>query len=94
MAEAQQQTTPAKKSDTVKVKVIRGRILRNPTKDAAGGRGGTLDDYASVGDVIEMSRTEAEKLAGRSFDGYPSPDGTPGVMPGTVNDSPIEILAS
>lgn len=84
-------------SDTVKVKLLRGRMLISRTvKD-----GVVFEEtYKDEGDVFEMNRAEAEKLAKRSFEGYPcniNPnDGSITVAklpaPNGVKDSPIEIL--
>lgn len=92
MAEAQANQQP-KKSDLVKVRVKSGRILITDPDHKGPGRAGTTDLYAEAGEVIDMPRAQAEKLAGRSFDGYPSQDGTPGKFPGLVKDAPIEIIS-
>lgn len=94
MANEVKETKAAPKGETVKVRVIAGRVLikREFKKNDAGVVVDSVDSYAKVGDIIDMPREEAESLLKRSFDGYPSRDGTPGKMPGTVGDSPIELV--
>jgi len=93
-ASAAQAPAPNKESDTVKCRVKHGRVLvgREVVRGPTGEKIDTTEHYASTGDIIEIPRAEAKRLAERSFEGYPSPDGQPGKLPGTVQDSPIEIL--
>lgn len=83
MAEA---TTAPKNKDTVKVRVLRGRLLLE--------RGASEDKFAQAGDIIELSRTEAEKLAKRAIDGYPMDNGSPAQFPSLTADPIVEILAA
>jgi hypothetical protein len=63
---------PQPKSDMVKVRV-KSRLLMqrefdstDPTK-----RQVVSELYAEAGEIVELPRKEAERLAGRSFEGYP-----------------------
>ena len=87
------------KSPTVRVRIKHGRLLvhRSPPKFNSNGQiveESSEDRYAEEGEVVEVSRAWAEKLCSRQFDGYPSTtvNGAPGVAPGVIKDSPIEIL--
>lgn len=80
-----------KKSKTVKIKILRGRMLIGHNADNSPSR------YAEEGDVVEADRRWAEALVARAYEGYPQPasgvySGQPGAHPGTIFDSPIQIL--
>jgi len=68
MNETKNITPATPKSDTVKVRVLTQILLDRTMRD-----GTTISEtYAEPGDVIELPRLEAERLAGRSFTGYPT----------------------
>ena len=56
------------KTDVVKVKVLTRMLVGRSMRENS-----TMEEtYAEPGEVISMPRGEAEKLAGRNFEGYMS----------------------
>lgn len=96
---AQPRAQEAAPSGTVKVRIKHGRLLVGRTPAKFGPKGELLEEsgderYAEAGEIVDVPRKWAEKLLARQFDGYPSKttNGAPGIEPGIVRDSPIELV--
>lgn len=60
--------------DAVRVRVLRRLLLERTFSDPdrRGNREVLGEKWASPGQVIELPKAEAERLAGRTFEGYPT----------------------
>jgi hypothetical protein len=94
---------PKPKSDTVKCRVLTGRVLVSrtwPPKDqwpTPETRPESTEVYAKAGDIVELPREQAEELAKRKFEGYKVD--SQGIVasepaPGGVKDPIVEILGA
>jgi hypothetical protein len=68
----QQQNKPEQKRDTVRCRMLVNMVVDREFREINGVREVVSEMEAHPGDVIDLPRAEAERLAGRQFLGYPT----------------------